>query len=247
LFELSIQGDGHCIAHAASQAMSSDPEAPIIIHTDSLVELVMNEAIEHSEYYRPWCTADIDVIKDITKWATDKVYSHDSADLLLHMLSNAARVSIVKVEEDEWTEQITETLIQPGRPGLSSVCKIFLVRHGEHYNCALKTISNSSEEENINSLADMTSGSPRPTYAEMTERETSSDKPETEESESSPGIPEIKSEHTGFPYRLTSQNKTATNESEKQRSRHRLRVKKSKYVLISLLLVICEIYVFCNS
>lgn len=129
---IQVQGDGHCIAHAASKAITS--KRTEAISSAEIIDLICNEAFEHLPFYKEYSTSGSNLINDLMAWAADKDYQNANVDLVLYMLANAMQVSVMVVEEAY--NKVTETTVSP-RPGVANTGMIRLLREGDHYSTCI--------------------------------------------------------------------------------------------------------------
>ena len=206
LYEVQVPGDGHCIAHAVSQALSASVTCKAPVCSKDIVNMVLAEASENIDFYKQWSDEEVSIQEELEKWAEEKSYGTDTTDLILHMIANAAQVQIVKVERD--SQGVQETVIKPGNTSTVSSTVIHLVKRTDHYNCGLEF----AEVRKVDESDDNNN------YCENLDEEITVISDEDSEEHWETGDPVIKAEHTGFPYISTKrrQSHTKTNSTSKR-------------------------------
>lgn len=142
LKEVRVAKDGLCMLHAVHGGMDSITRASTLSEED-IKHMVLDEFLEHAEDYMPYSAISAEeTLAQVEGWAQTGIYTNDSADLILHILSQVLDLRLLIVQEGT-PGQISTLELLPQRLDNSMftpMSTVTLIKEGQHFNYAVAMI-----------------------------------------------------------------------------------------------------------
>ncbi len=136
--KVEVQRDGLCMLHAVYGGLSSQTVTP---SEEAIKHKVLHEFLDHVDDYMPYSVLSAEnTLAEVENWAKTGRYSSDSADLILHILSQVLDLRLLIAQQSvEGCVDILELL--PHRHDENLVVTPFktvhLIKEGQHFNYAV--------------------------------------------------------------------------------------------------------------